>query len=221
MNVKHDRSRMERCGVPEVVFGEGKSAEELTSIVDEFLTDLGRAVLTRVSPEKAEKVISSIDEKKFDIIHNKTGNVLVVKKKNFAVEPVGRVGLLTAGTSDIPVAEEAAAIAEELGCVVVREYDVGISGIYRVFSALENLKNVSVFIVVAGMEGALPSVVAGLVHAPVIAVPSSIGYGVGEGGKAALYTMLNSCSPLAVVNIDNGYGAAVLAYKILSSKNEV
>jgi hypothetical protein len=116
------------------------------------------------------------------------------------------------------VAEEAAAIAEELGCAVIREYDVGIAGIHRVFSALDRMGVVNAYIVAAGMEGALPSVVAGLVAAPVIAVPTSVGYGTAEHGKTALYTMLNSCTPLAVVNIDNGYGAAVLAYKIASGR---
>lgn len=207
---------MERCGIPEVVFGEGKSAEELTSIADEFLKDCGRAIITRISSEKADKVISSINKKNSTVVYNSEGSVLTVKKKGFVVKPVGSIGLLTAGTSDIRVAEEAAAVAEELGCAVLREYDVGIAGLHRVFSALENLKQVSLFIVVAGMEGALPSVVAGLVHAPVIAVPTSVGYGIGKEGKAALHTMLNSCTPVAVLNIDNGYGAAVLAYKILS-----
>jgi len=136
-------------------------------------------------------------------------------------EPSGIVGILTAGTSDIFVAEEAAAVAEELGCRVLREYDVGIAGIHRIFSALERMKDVDVYIVAAGMEGALPSVVAGLVAPPVIAVPTSVGYGTAEHGKTALYTMLNSCTPLAVVNIDNGYGAAVLAFKIAAGNKNI
>ncbi|MDD5112326.1 MAG: nickel pincer cofactor biosynthesis protein LarB, partial [Candidatus Altiarchaeota archaeon] len=126
----------------------------------------------------------------------------------------GVVGILAAGTSDIPIAEEARVILEELGCRVLFEYDVGIAGIHRLFPALGRLKRASVLIAVAGMEGALPSVVSGLVRVPVIGVPTSVGYGINSKGMAALQTMLNSCSPVAVMNIDNGYGAAALAYKI-------
>ncbi len=215
MYLNHDKSREERCGIPEVVFGEGKSAEELVAIVDTFLKDLGRAIITRISPEKTEKVLSSIDINKFLVVHNRKGRVLSIKKKDFVSVSVGRVGVLTAGTSDVGVAEEAAAVAEEFGCEIIKVYDVGIAGLHRVFGALEQLKDAQILIVVAGMEGALPSVVAGLVSAPVIAVPTSVGYGTGEGGKAALFTMLNSCTPVAVVNIDNGFGAAALAYKFL------
>jgi pyridinium-3,5-biscarboxylic acid mononucleotide synthase len=218
MNVRHDRDRVKRCGVPEVVFGENKSVDDLLEASESFLVDCGRIIITRISDKKTDAVLSSIDAKKYHIIHNARGRVLVIKQKNFKTKPVGTVAILSAGTSDIPVAEEAAAIAEELGCSVVREYDVGIAGIHRVFSALERVKSASAFIVVAGMEGALPSVVAGLVKQPVVAVPTSVGYGTGAGGLAALHTMLNSCTPLAVVNVDNGYGAAVLAYKIIKTK---
>ncbi len=221
MRVKHDKNREERCGIPEVVFGEGKSAEDLIEITEKFLRDSGRAIITKIDACKAEGVINSTDRRKTEIIHNKRGRVLILKKKAFKTEKHGEVGILTAGTSDIPIAEEAKAIVEELGCKTLCEYDVGIAGIHRVFPALEKMEKVSVFIVVAGMEGALPSVVSGLVTAPVIAVPTSVGYGTGAGGKTALYTMLNSCTPLAVVNIDNGYGAAALAYKILKIKNEI
>jgi NCAIR mutase (PurE)-related protein len=217
MNIKHDRDREKRCGVPEVVFGENKSTDDLLEASASFLVDCGRIIITRISEKKADAVLSSIDARKYLVTHNVRGRVLVIKQKNFKTKPIGTVAILSAGTSDIPVAEEAAAVAEELGCQVVREYDVGIAGIHRVFSALERVKTASVFIVVAGMEGALPSVVAGLVKQPVIAVPTSVGYGTGAGGLAALNTMLNSCTPLAVVNIDNGYGAAVLAYKIIKT----
>jgi hypothetical protein len=217
-NIRHDVGREKRCGVPEVVFAENKSADDLVDAAISFLGDSGRVIMTRVDAKKAGRVFSSIDRKKFLVVHNERGRVLVVKRKNRKLKRVGVVAILSAGTSDIPVAEEAAAVAEELGCRIVREYDVGIAGIHRVFSALEHVKSVDAFIVVAGMEGALPSVVAGLVHQPVIAVPTSVGYGTGAGGVAALNTMLNSCTPLAVVNIDNGYGAAVLAYKILKTK---
>lgn len=218
MNIRHDKDREKRCGVPEVVFGENKSIDDLLEASASFLVDCGRIVITRISDKKTDALLSSIDKKKYQVMHNARGRVLVIKQKNLKTKPIGTVAVLTAGTSDIPVAEEAAAVAEELGCRVVREYDVGIAGIHRVFSALERLKTASVFIVVAGMEGALPSVVAGLVKQPVIAVPTSVGYGTGAGGLAALNTMLNSCTPLAVVNVDNGYGAAVLACKIIKTK---
>lgn len=217
MQVKHDKDRLKRCGIPEVVFGAGKSAEDLVLISQGFLKDLGRVIITKVDAVKAAEVKKSAGQA-YKAVHNEKGQVLVLKDKKCKPANVGTVGVLSAGTSDIPIAEEACAIAEELGCKVLREYDVGIAGLHRVFSALESLKKADLFIVVAGMEGALPSVVAGLVPEPVIAVPTSVGYGTSEKGKAALYTMLNSCTPLAVVNIDNGYGAAVLAYKILSMR---
>lgn len=213
--VNHDAGREERCGIPEVVYGAGKSAEDLIEITGKFLESAGRVVITRIDAVKAKRVKDSVDKKKNIITHNEKGQVLVIRKAGQRRErSSGVIGILTAGTSDIPVAEEAAAIAEELGCTVQKEYDVGIAGIHRVFSAIENMGPVDAYIVVAGMEGALPSVVAGLVAPPVIAVPTSVGYGTAEHGKTPLYTMLNSCTPLAVVNIDNGYGAAVLAYKI-------
>jgi NCAIR mutase (PurE)-related protein len=213
--LNHDSRRDERCGIPEVVYGAGKSAEDLIEITRKVLASSGRVIITRIDEAKAQKVKESVDTKKNRVIHNLKGRVLVIRKAGCKkADQSGVIGILTAGTSDIPVAEEAAAIAQELGCSVLREYDVGIAGIHRVFSALERMDMVDAYIVAAGMEGALPSVVAGLVAPPVIAVPTSVGYGTAEHGKTALYTMLNSCTPLAVVNIDNGYGAAVLAYKI-------
>ncbi|MBN2250499.1 MAG: nickel pincer cofactor biosynthesis protein LarB [Candidatus Altiarchaeota archaeon] len=216
--MNHDLEREERCAIPEVVYGAGKSAEDIVEIRDGFLRDSGRLIATRMDEDKSLKVIRGVDRKKFTVNYNRRGKVLVIKKKGFETKDVGLVGILTAGTSDIGVAEEAKAVAEELGCKIEFEYDVGIAGIHRVFPALERLKKSKVFIVVAGMEGALPSIVAGLVREPVIAVPTSVGYGSAEKGKSALSTMLNSCTPLAVMNIDNGYGAAVLAYKILATK---
>lgn len=216
--LNHDIDRDTRCGVPEVVYGAGKTSEDLVEIARRFLDNSGRVIITRIDDEKAAKVLQSVRGKNLRIVHNNKGRVLVVKKKGHKNGDAGGViGIITAGTSDIPVAEEAAAVAEELGCSVRREYDVGIAGIHRVFSALEKVGIVNAYIVVAGMEGVFPSVVAGLVAAPVIAVPTSVGYGTAEQGKTALYTMLNSCTPLAVVNIDNGYGAAVLAYKMIAS----
>lgn len=220
MHFKHDKLREGRCGIPEVVYGREKSVEDLLEIKEKFLQDSGRVIITRIEEHKAEKVIKSTNPGKFRIVYNRRGRVLIIKKKSFRVEKTGRVGIMTAGTSDIPVAEEAKAIAEELGCEILCEYDIGIAGLYRVYPAVEKMQKASVLIVVAGMEGALPSVVAGLVSIPVIAVPTSVGYGTGADGRTALNTMLNSCTPLAVVNIDNGYGAATLAYKILRTERK-
>jgi len=222
MRVKHDKYREERCGIPEVVYGREKSIEDLLEITERFLQDSKRVIITRIDKEKVKEITRLVDSRRFRAIHNERGNVLIIRERGFSTEKVGKIGIMTAGTSDIPVAEEARAIAEELGCEVICEYDVGIAGIHRVFSAIEKMRKASVLIVIAGMEGALPSVVAGLVPVPVIAVPTSVGYGTGANGKAALFTMLNSCTPLAVMNIDNGYGAAALAYKILTiNKNEI
>ncbi len=216
-NINLDTERQIRCGIPEVVYGIGKSKEDLVEITERFLKDSGRVIITRIDEDKATEVVNSIRNKKLNIIHNQKGRVLVIKKKKFKTKKIGMVGIITAGTSDIPIAEEAKAIAEELGCDTICEYDIGIAGIHRIFPALKRMKNSRVLIVVAGMEGALPSVISGLVNVPVIGVPTSTGYGIGKGGIAALFTMLNSCTPVAVMNINNGYGAAVLAYQILNS----
>lgn len=214
--VEPDHGREKRCGFPEVVYGGSKEASDLVEIAHKFISECGRVVLTKVSPEKARPLMDSFtDSKEINLGYSERAQVFVAKNKDFRVKQVGVVGLLTAGTSDIPIAEEARIVALELGLKVVHEYDVGVAGIHRLYPALDNMKRSGAFIVVAGMEGALPSVVSGLVSKPVIGVPTSVGYGTGKGGKAALYTMLNSCSPVAVVNIDNGFGAAVLAYQIV------
>ena len=214
MVVKPDLDRERRCGIPEVVFGENKTLGDLLEITEKFLSSSNRVIITRIDEGKAEKVLGKYND--FKINYNQKGKILVIKKSGFKVKKNGRIGVITAGTSDVCAAEESKTVAEELGCTVISEYDVGIAGIHRVFPALEkmNKEGVSVIIAIAGMEGALPSVVAGLVDVPVIGVPTSVGYGVGKGGTAALNTMLNSCTPVAVVNIDNGYGAAVLAHQI-------
>lgn len=212
--INPDGDREKRCGIPEVVFGLGKSSEDLSGIAKKFIEDYGRVIITKIDGEKAGVVVNSIKNYDLTVIHNKRGNILVIKNKNFRIKKNGKIGILTAGTSDIYVAEEARIVAEELGCSIICKYDAGIAGIHRIFPALKKMKGVSALIVVAGMEGALPSIVSGLVSVPVIGVPTSVGYGTGKGGKAALFTMLNSCVPVAVMNIDNGYGAAVLAYQI-------
>jgi len=220
MIVRLDFKRKERCGIPEIIYGKSKVKEDLLEIVKKFLKKSGRAIATKVNERKANYIINKIIDKNLNINYNNKGQVLVVKKKNFKVKKVGKIGILTAGTSDIPIAEESKAIAEELGCDVKIAYDIGVAGIHRVFPALRKMKNSNVLIVIAGMEGALPAVVSGMVDIPVIGVPTSVGYGVGKEGKAALYTMLNSCVPIAVVNIDNGYGAAVLAHQIIRNKSK-
>ncbi len=212
-----DFDREKRCGVPEIVYGSGKNADELIEISRKFIDEVGRVIITRIDDEKAGKVKKTLKKPNVVFNYNDKGRVLVVKREDYKTEKIGKVGILSAGTSDIPVAEEARMILEDLGCETIVEYDVGIAGIHRVFKAVERMKDIKVLIVVAGMEGALPSVVSGLVDKVVIAVPTSVGYGTGADGYAALNTMLNSCTPVAVVNIDNGYGAAALAYKILKN----
>ena len=213
---KMDICRDIRTGVPEAVFAEGKDDEEIVKILMSCASN-GRIMVTRLQKERYEVIkneLTPLIEKGFVVEYNKRARILMVK--NHDVEKIGKIGIITAGTSDIPVAEEARIVAEEAGCEVLRSYDVGVAGIHRLFSRVREMieKDVEVLIVVAGMEGALPSVVAGLVDMP-------IGYGVGEGGFTALYAMLQSCAPgIAVVNIDNGYGAAVFASTIIKSKNK-
>jgi NCAIR mutase (PurE)-related protein len=220
---KMDICRDIRTGVPEAVFAEGKDDEEIVKILMSCASN-GRIMVTILQKERYEVIkneLTPLIEKGFVVEYNKRARILMVK--NHDVEKIGKIGIITAGTSDIPVAEEARIVAEEAGCEVLRSYDVGVAGIHRLFSRVREMieKDVEVLIVVAGMEGALPSVVAGLVDMPVVGVPTSVGYGVGEGGFTALYAMLQSCAPgIAVVNIDNGYGAAVFASTIIKSKNK-
>lgn len=219
-----DISREMRKGVPEIILAEGKSIKELQGIAKAFLEESGRVVITRVTESKVSQ-LRKVLPPGTSVIHNPRGRTLVAKGKNFLPpSPSGRVAILTAGTSDIGVAEEARVVLEEMGCGVLSLFDVGVAGIHRLFPALKRCveADVGAMIVVAGMEGALPSVVSGLVSVPVIGVPSSAGYGVGGKGKGALVSMLQSCSPgLVVVNIDNGVGAAVAAALIARRKPAV
>jgi len=217
---KPDLGRQGRCGIPEVIYAEGKRLEDTLTIAEHHLKLCGRAILTKIREEDAAEVASKLSRKDVSSSSNPLAKTLVLKKKGFQTPKLGVIGILTAGTSDIPVAEEAKEIAQELGLSVITEYDVGIAGIHRVYPALDRMKDASVLIVIAGMEGALPSVISGLANVPVIGVPTSVGYGTGAGGKAALYTMLNSCTPVAVVNIDNGFGAAVIAAQIVRRKTQ-
>ena len=209
---KLDLDRRERSGIPEVIYAEGKSCIQLVEIVSRLYCD-SRVVVSRLSQEQLD-ALSSIRD--ICVESSVDGQIAVVFRQGVdRVAPCnGRVGLLAAGTSDVPIAEQARVMAQEMGCHVLHFYDVGVAAMHRLVDPLHALldADVSVVIVVAGMEGALPTVVKGLVPVPVIGVPTSIGYGTGRDGLAALLTMLNSCSPgLTVVNIDNGIGAGATA----------
>ena len=206
-----DHHRHTRTGRPEVIFGEGKSGDQLNAIFTAMLARGGLVMATRVTDEKALAVTAQHAE----VVYYKDAQMLVAQEPT----PVkgGRcIKIISAGTSDLHVAEEAKVTAQGLGNRVDLYNDIGVAGIHRMVERLTEIREADVLIVVAGMEGALPSVVAGLVSAPVIAVPTSVGYGTGFGGVAALLGMLNSCAPgIAVVNIDNGFGAACMADAIL------
>jgi NCAIR mutase (PurE)-related protein len=205
---KLDNHRSVRRGIPEVIFGEGKTAEQLTAIGNRVLASGTNLIITRLDADKARVVKRKIRT----LAYHADARIGAVVKERVKPSGQGVVMVMSAGTSDIPVAEEAALCAELFGNRVARVYDVGVAGIHRLTANLEAIRQASVLIVVAGMEGALPSVVAGLVDKPVIAVPTSVGYGASMGGLAALLGMLNSCaSGVTVVNIDNGFGAALAA----------
>ncbi|MCD6528793.1 nickel pincer cofactor biosynthesis protein LarB [Candidatus Bathyarchaeota archaeon] len=209
-----DIGREFRKGIPEIILGEGKAPKDLVEITLKMLSRSGRAIVSRVTEEQIEALKNALPEDSILQVHEKA-RIVVVKRRGFKVEKSGgKVGILAAGTSDIPVAEEARIIVEETGCEAITAYDVGVAGIHRLLSPLKRMidEDVEVIVVVAGREGALPSVVAGLVDIPVIAVPTSIGYGLGGKGVSALIAMLQSCSlGLAVVNIDGGIAAGAVA----------
>lgn len=221
---KLDNNRQNRTGFPEAVFAPSKDYEDLVLIIKKYFDseDPQNLIITKLSHERYGKLLKDLDYLE-DLIfdYNKKGQVLVIKVNENKSEPIAKIGIITAGTSDINIAEEAKVIVEEGGCEAITSYDIGVAGIHRLFPQIAHMikEGVKVFIVCAGMEGALPSVVAGLVDIPVIAVPTSVGYGVGEGGRVALDSMLQSCAPgIAVVNIDNGFGAAVFALTIVKSR---
>lgn len=207
---KIDLHRKTRQGAAEVIYGAGKTAEQMTGIVESMQKNGQDTILiTRLSSEKAEKMAEKIafhyhEEAKVGIVGELT-----------KPDGIGKIVVATGGTSDIPVAEEAALTAEVLGNEVVRLYDVGVAGLHRVLSHLDEIMSATVIIAIAGMEGALASVIGGLADCPVIAVPTSVGYGASFGGVSALLSMLNSCaSGVSVVNIDNGFGAGYQANMI-------
>lgn len=209
-----DANRECRKGIPEIILAEGKATAELVDISLKMLAAAGRVIVSRCD-EKQMRAIKKAAPKDAVLQANAKAKMIVIKKRDFAVKPTGgKIGLLTAGTSDIPVAEEAKLIAEEMGCTVFAAYDLGVAGIHRLMQPLKDLitEDVDVVIVVAGREGALASVVAGMVDVPVIAVPTSNSYGFGEKGVGTLMAMLQSCSlGLAVVNIDGGVAAGAMA----------
>jgi hypothetical protein len=203
-----DHHRGLRRGLSEVIFGEGKEAEDIIAIMDRMIKQDENILVTRLSFDKAEKVQKRYPEG----LYHQRARVLTLIPKPLKNSGRGTILVISAGTSDIPVAEEAAITARFMGNEVETIYDIGVSGLHRVLAHREILEKATVIIAVAGMEGALPSVVAGLVNSPVIAVPTSIGYGSSFGGITALLGMLNSCSSgVTVVNIDNGFGAGYAA----------
>jgi len=211
---KIDHHRTLRRGFPEAVFGAGKTPEQIKAIVDRMADHGQRVLVTRTTAEVHRLVRTTHAEARW----HEAARCITIESAPRAPLP-GCVAVLAAGTSDLPVAEEAAVVADFLGASVERVYDVGVAGIHRLLDRTETIRRADVVVVVAGMEGALPSVVAGLVDAPVVAVPTSIGYGAAFQGLAALLSMLNSCaSGVGVVNIDNGFGGAHLACLILKSR---
>ena len=202
-----DTDRQSRTGLPEVIYASGKTVEQVSQIAERMYQKGIDVLATRVTPEMFDAVKTIIPDAKY----NHLARTIVYKKKH-EITNKGYIAVVAAGTSDMPVAEEAVVTAEFLGNRVEKTYDVGVAGIHRLFYKLDLIRNARVIIVVAGMEGALASVVGGLVDKPVIGVPTSIGYGANFEGLSALLSMLNSCaSGVTVVNIDNGYGAACQA----------
>lgn len=205
-----DEHRNIRTGHPETIYCEGKTPDQVAAIMDRMMQSNANILATRASKEVYDKVTEVVPE----AVYHPEARVIVVRR-NQTLRSDKIIAVVTAGTSDIPVAEEAAITAEVMGNQVDRIYDVGVAGIHRLFGKLDRIRAANVVIVAAGMEGALASVVGGLVDKPVIAIPTSVGYGANFGGISALLTMLNSCAAgVAVVNIDNGFGAGHLAAKI-------
>jgi NCAIR mutase (PurE)-related protein len=206
-----DHHRSLRKGFPEVIFGEGKTTEQIQGILERMIAHENTILVTRVDASKAEQIIKTLP----DAVYHPDARILLLEKQPPAITGKGTILVVSAGTSDIPVAREAMLTAGAMGNRVQTVFDIGVAGIHRLMGHRELIADAAVLIVVAGMEGALPSVVAGMTASPVIAVPTSIGYGVSLGGLTALFGMLSSCSSnVAVVNIDNGFGAGYMASAI-------
>jgi NCAIR mutase (PurE)-related protein len=207
-----DLRREERTGAPEVIYASGKSTEQIEALVETFVQRRGRAIVSRIGEPTARGIAERYPDHQITLAAR--AQMLVIRRPDYELPSGGRVGIITAGTSDLPVAEQARIMAEEMGCAVSLISDVGVAGIHRLFAPLQAMltASVDVIVVAAGMDGALPSVVSGLVDLPVIGVPTSTGYGVGGKGLAALLSMLQTCAPgLSVVNVDNGVGAGITA----------
>ncbi|MCA1831866.1 MAG: nickel pincer cofactor biosynthesis protein LarB [Actinomycetota bacterium] len=206
-----DTHRALRTGLPEVIFGPGKTPAQIRDIARELLAGPGSPILvTRTNREVFDSILDVAPDAK---LHERSGTIVLRASHD---SPRGVVAVVAAGTSDLPIAEEAIATAESLALKVDEIFDVGIAGVHRILAVEDRLRSADAVIVVAGMDGALPGVVAGLTPAPVVAVPTSVGYGASFGGLAALLTMLNACAPgISIVNIDNGFGAAVVVARIL------
>lgn len=203
-----DHHRSLRKGFPEVIFGQGKTPDQVIGIMEKMMPQEDVILVTRMDSQKAEQVLARFP----DAVFHEDARMIVWGEAEVPRRGRGPILVLSAGTSDIPVAKEALLTAKAMGNDVESAFDVGVAGLHRLFDHKELIDEASVLIVVAGMEGALPSVVAGMVSRPVIAVPTSIGYGVNFGGITALFAMLNCCSSnIAVVNIDNGFGAGYMA----------
>jgi len=213
VGIRPDFEREQRKGAPEVIFGESKETSQIVAMAGSLLADSGRAIISRVRSETVEVLREAFAA--HDVRVRAASHIVSIYRPDYVHRSTGgQVGVISAGTSDIPVAEEAALIAEEMGCEVTCIYDVGVAGLHRLVSPLRELieHGTDAIIVAAGMDGALPSVVAGLVAVPVIGLPTSVGYGMGGKGVAALLAMLQTCAPgLTVVNIDNGVGAGITA----------
>lgn len=211
---KIDTEREERRGVPEFILAEGKTPEDTVQIAVKMVKKSGRAIISRASNNHINALSATLP-KSFNLQVYDKSKMVIIKRRNFKIRKTsGKIGIVSAGTSDIPIAEEAKVIIEEMGCQTVTAYDIGVAGLHRLLQPLKEMiaEDVDAIIVVAGREGALASVVAGIVNVPVIAVPTSCGYGFGEKGVSALMAMLQSCSlGLAVVNIDSGVAAGTIA----------
>ncbi|MEO1095466.1 MAG: nickel pincer cofactor biosynthesis protein LarB [Cyanobacteria bacterium J06638_28] len=215
---KVDHHRTLRTGFPEVIWGPGKTVEQIVQIMQTMRDRTPVVMATRIEPAVAQQIRAALPA----VMYYEAARICAIVPMNLTPRFAGRIGILTAGTADLPVAEEAAVTATLSGFQVLRLWDVGVAGIHRLLRHREVLHQADVLIVVAGMEGALPSVVAGFSDCPIVAVPTSIGYGASFGGVSALLTMLNSCATgIGVVNIDNGFGAAMLAGQILRVANRL
>jgi len=212
-HIKLDHDRRERCGFPEFIYGEGKTRQHLVKIIKELYVRKEVILVTRLNSEGYADIKRMIPE---GISYDPEARVLYHKPAKFKTKP-GTVSILSAGTSDVPVSLEAKYTIEMCGYKVNTVFDAGVAGIHRLFDRIDNIRKSDVIIVVAGMEGALPSVVAGLISKPIIAVPTSVGYGICLKGLTPLFAMLNSCANgVLVVNIDNGFGAACAAVRMLN-----